>query len=124
MAKYKEHHRKHPVSFYLNDSELDELMRKFDLENMDYSNIGIRRKLASYIRESIFEGEVKIKTISPLAQEQYLELSRFNNNFNQFVKALNADPKSKSIVTIRKLIAKATSLLLGVTKEDGEDNEE
>lgn len=113
MAKYKDHQRNIAISFYVNKTELDEIQKKFNLQNEDMSKIGTRRKLAVMLRDLVFDSEVNSTVIDPIAIEQWQKLARLSANIQQIAKHLNAE-KSVGIQQIKTELAKVRNLLIGI----------
>jgi hypothetical protein len=98
------------MSVYFTDGEIKTLAKSFNIE-LPIEGQTKLKKMASMVRSIALGKKISVKTISPIAREQFAELSRLSSNLNQLSHATNAG-KNIDFDELRDLTNKLRAHLL------------
>lgn len=119
--------RRHRVSLYLNDAELDALLTwVFPGQKVDAEALGVRRALGRYMRDATFDRLPP--QIPAINREAWTQLSRLVGNLNRYQVAIEKGHAlgmpPELIVDLRDQVQTLRRELLGLRDQDEPATEE
>jgi len=105
------------MSIYFTESEIKVLANNFNIEPPIKGQTK-NKKMAGMVRTIALGKKVSVKTISPIAQKQFGELSRLSSNLNQLSHTVNSG-ENIDFDELKSLTNKIRMCLLGL--EEGRE---